>query len=111
MRLSRRNVLQVYTDSCDKCASTDGANSTLPVALELGVECTYPIAEGTSAGFLWTAGNVWGVILVTVMDALRTDDGDMSHSMYFMCALGAVAWVMCMTMQTPYLRYVAVTRV
>ena len=28
----------------------------LPVGLELGVECTYPVAEATSAGLLWLVG-------------------------------------------------------
>lgn len=27
-----------------------------PIALELGVECTYPVAEGTSAGLLQISG-------------------------------------------------------
>ena len=27
-----------------------------PIALELGVECTYPVAEGTSAGTLQISG-------------------------------------------------------
>ena len=27
-----------------------------PVVLELGVECTYPVAEGTSAGLLQISG-------------------------------------------------------
>ena len=29
-----------------------------PIALELGVECTYPVAEGTSAGLLQISGSV-----------------------------------------------------
>ena len=31
------------------------AFAILPVALELSVECTYPVNEGTCAGFLWVA--------------------------------------------------------
>ena len=32
------------------------ALAILPVGLELGVECTYPVAEATSAGLLWLMG-------------------------------------------------------
>ena len=28
----------------------------MPVCLEVGVECTYPVAEATSAGLQWMAG-------------------------------------------------------
>ena len=27
----------------------------IPVCMELGVEITYPVGEGTSSGLLWTA--------------------------------------------------------
>ena len=30
----------------------------MPVCLEVGVECTYPVAEATSAGLQWMAGYV-----------------------------------------------------
>eukprot|EP00052_Salpingoeca_macrocollata_P015541 m.123941 g.123941 ORF g.123941 m.123941 type:complete len:460 (-) comp19723_c0_seq1:1765-3144(-) len=36
----------------------------LPVALELGVECTYPVSAGSSAGFLWLAGQALGIPLL-----------------------------------------------
>ena len=32
------------------------ALALLPVGLELGVECTYPVAEATSAALLWLFG-------------------------------------------------------
>ena len=34
------------------------AFAILPVVLELSVECTYPVNEGTCAGFLWVAMSV-----------------------------------------------------
>ncbi|XP_033633355.1 solute carrier family 49 member A3-like [Asterias rubens] len=37
-----------------------------PIALELGVECTYPVAEGTSAGLLQISGQFQGIILILV---------------------------------------------
>ena len=32
------------------------AFALMPVCLEVGVECTYPVAEATSAGLQWMAG-------------------------------------------------------
>eukprot|EP00118_Oscarella_pearsei_P026715 m.310333 g.310333 ORF g.310333 m.310333 type:complete len:567 (+) comp50976_c0_seq1:35-1735(+) len=41
------------------------ALALMPVWLELGVECTYPVlSEATSSGLLWIAGQVMGVIFV-----------------------------------------------
>lgn len=34
------------------------AFALMPVCLEVGVECTYPVAEATSAGLQWMAGYV-----------------------------------------------------
>ncbi|RMX61475.1 hypothetical protein pdam_00003517 [Pocillopora damicornis] len=42
----------------------------MPVCLEVGVECTYPVAEATSAGLLWMAGQATGVIFILVSQAL-----------------------------------------
>eukprot|EP00042_Codosiga_hollandica_P008855 m.20346 g.20346 ORF g.20346 m.20346 type:complete len:220 (+) comp31929_c0_seq1:656-1315(+) len=39
------------------------AFGALPVALELCVECTYPVNEGTSAGFMWFSTYVLGCFL------------------------------------------------
>ncbi|XP_071494741.1 solute carrier family 49 member A3-like [Diadema antillarum] len=35
-----------------------------PVSLELGVEATYPVSEGTSAGFLIMSGQIQGILLM-----------------------------------------------
>ena len=32
------------------------AFALMPVCLEVGVECTYPVAEATSAGLMWMTG-------------------------------------------------------
>ena len=32
------------------------AFALMPVCLEVGVECTFPVAEATSAGLQWMAG-------------------------------------------------------
>lgn len=38
----------------------------LPVLLELGVECTYPVDEATSAGVQWMLGQVSGAIILSI---------------------------------------------
>ncbi|KAI8606940.1 major facilitator superfamily domain-containing protein [Chytriomyces sp. MP71] len=55
-----------------------------PIALELGVECTHPVAEGTSAGLLQLSAQIFGVIILVVSNALRADDGKL---------LNALAWL------------------
>ena len=51
------------------------AFAILPVALELSVECTYPVNEGTSAGFLWVAVQLLSIGVVSVMGALEGSRG------------------------------------
>jgi len=48
----------------------------LPTALELSVELSYPVSASTSAGFLWMAGQVVGIISLFVSNAffLTYDD-------------------------------------
>ena len=47
------------------------AFAILPVALELSVETTYPVNEGTSAGFLWVAAQAFSIGIVSSMEALE----------------------------------------
>ena len=47
------------------------AFAILPVALELSVETTYPVNEGTSAGFLWVATQAFSFAIVSCMEALE----------------------------------------
>jgi len=50
-----------------------GFFSTLPLTLELGVELTYPVPEGTSASLLWLFGNFFGFPITLAMVALESD--------------------------------------
>jgi len=47
------------------------AFALMPVCLEVGVECTYPVAEATSAGLQWMAGQATGVVFILVCQALE----------------------------------------
>ncbi|ORZ06032.1 major facilitator superfamily domain-containing protein [Absidia repens] len=50
--------------------------SLLPVALELSIECTYPISETISSSSLWMCSQVLGLIFLVALNALRDDNGD-----------------------------------
>ncbi|KAL5471603.1 hypothetical protein EMCRGX_G029732 [Ephydatia muelleri] len=41
----------------------------IPVCMELGVEITYPIAEATSSGLLWTCAQVVGMVMVLLSNS------------------------------------------
>ncbi|KJE90576.1 hypothetical protein CAOG_01874 [Capsaspora owczarzaki ATCC 30864] len=61
----------------------------LPTCLELAVEVTYPVSEGTSASFMWMAGQALGVVFIFIMDAMRTGaEEDMTNALWF--AVGVV---------------------
>ncbi|KAM6230392.1 solute carrier family 49 member A3 [Porphyrio hochstetteri] len=63
-----------------------------PIAMELAVECSYPVGEGTSTGLIFVASQIEGVILMVLLQALTVHvSGDMSST----CALdqdGALDW-------------------
>ncbi|KAL1920016.1 uncharacterized protein VTP21DRAFT_1162 [Calcarisporiella thermophila] len=50
--------------------------SLLPVGLELGVECTYPVSEATSSATLWMGSQLVSIIFLVVMDKLGDPDGE-----------------------------------
>eukprot|EP00051_Salpingoeca_urceolata_P023579 m.401137 g.401137 ORF g.401137 m.401137 type:complete len:462 (-) comp20115_c6_seq1:286-1671(-) len=85
--------------------------AALPVALELCVECTFPIHEGTSGEMVWASGQIFGIIAIFGMDALKgevqenTDDyRAMDNSLWFMVGLGAVSLVAGLLFNTEYKR-------
>ncbi|KAJ3098002.1 Major facilitator super domain-containing protein 7 [Phlyctochytrium bullatum] len=70
-----------------------GGFPMMPLSLELGVECTYPVAEGTSAGLLWTAGQVFGTVGILVSNGLRAADPSMrpATGLLLLMLVGAMA--------------------
>ncbi|XP_074994313.1 solute carrier family 49 member A3 isoform X1 [Calonectris borealis] len=63
-----------------------------PIAMELAVECSYPVGEGTSTGLIFVASQIEGVILMVLLQALTVRVSEDSSST---CALdqdGALDW-------------------
>ena len=52
------------------CATGFFALGFLPVAMELGVEVTFPAAEATSSGLLWSSAQIFGLVFVTIGQAI-----------------------------------------
>ncbi|XP_027758562.1 solute carrier family 49 member A3 isoform X2 [Empidonax traillii] len=63
-----------------------------PIAMELAVECSYPVGEGTSTGLIFVASQVEGVVLMILLQALTVRVSEDPSST---CALdqdGALDW-------------------
>ena len=84
--------------------------AALPVALELSVECTYPVDEGTSAGLMWLVGQLFGIIITFSMDGLRGEriDGNkepvMTNSCWFVTSMAGLAAFLLLFFRTEYKR-------
>ncbi|OBZ89062.1 Major facilitator superfamily domain-containing protein 7-a [Choanephora cucurbitarum] len=57
--------------------------SLLPVALELSIESTFPVSESISSACLWLSSQILGLVIMTVMDMLRDENGVMLQSLVF----------------------------
>ncbi|XP_074668862.1 solute carrier family 49 member A3 isoform X2 [Strix aluco] len=63
-----------------------------PIAMELAVECSYPVGEGTSTGLIFVASQIEGVILMILLQAFTVRVSEDPSST---CALdqdGALDW-------------------
>uniref|UniRef100_A0A8C4Z8T8 Solute carrier family 49 member 3 n=1 Tax=Gadus morhua TaxID=8049 RepID=A0A8C4Z8T8_GADMO len=63
-----------------------------PVAMELCVECTYPVGEATSTGLIFISGQVQSVVLMVALQALTRPLAD---SPFSTCSIGgdpALSW-------------------
>uniref|UniRef100_A0A8C8E1P6 Solute carrier family 49 member 3 n=1 Tax=Oryzias sinensis TaxID=183150 RepID=A0A8C8E1P6_9TELE len=63
--------------------------SIYPVAMELSVECSYPVGEATSAGLVFVSGQVQSVLYIIVLQALTTRLADSPQST---CGDAAFSW-------------------
>lgn len=72
----------------------------LPVALELGVECTYPIPPSASTSLLWMGGQTFAVIFLVVGDKLRDESPSADPPDNMKTALICMGVVSCVTALT-----------
>ncbi|KAF9104371.1 hypothetical protein BGX29_001965 [Mortierella sp. GBA35] len=86
----------------------------LPVVLELGVECTYPVTPASSTSLLWGSGQLFAVIFLFILQALQDDqksiDTGINPPLIFIAVFCVVASVPVYFFNSPYLRLEAETR-
>nr|XP_004571196.2 solute carrier family 49 member A3 isoform X1 [Maylandia zebra] len=63
--------------------------SIYPVAMELSVECSYPVGEATSAGLVFVSGQVQSIVYIVLLQALTTRLADSPLST---CGEAALSW-------------------
>ncbi|KAJ1341820.1 hypothetical protein BSLG_003593 [Batrachochytrium salamandrivorans] len=63
-----------------------GGFPLVPVVLEAAVEVTFPIAPGTSAGFLMWGGQIAGIIILLISNAIRGPDGNLFNGVILLIA-------------------------
>uniref|UniRef100_A0A3B4BA40 Solute carrier family 49 member 3 n=1 Tax=Periophthalmus magnuspinnatus TaxID=409849 RepID=A0A3B4BA40_9GOBI len=63
--------------------------SVYPVAMELSVECSYPVGEATSAGLIFASGQVQSVLYMFLLQSLTTPLAPTPGSM---CGEGPQSW-------------------
>lgn len=54
--------------------------SVYPIAMELSVECSYPVGEATSAGLIFVSGQIQSVVYMILFQGLTTPMSEPSHS-------------------------------
>ncbi|CAI8033190.1 Uncharacterized protein B0416.5 [Geodia barretti] len=62
-----------YLIGASLCAFGFFALPLIPACMELGVEITYPVAEATSSGLLWSVAQVMGIALLFLGQLLESE--------------------------------------
>lgn len=73
--------------------------SLVPIALEYGVECTFPVSPEVASTIFWTGGQLLGAIFIVVMTALKGAEGEPENSMHRALVFEAV--VACLVAPVP----------
>lgn len=63
--------------------------SIYPVAMELSVECSYPVGEATSAGLIFVSGQVQSVVYIVLLQALTKQ---LTESPLSTCGDAVLSW-------------------
>ncbi|KAF9167845.1 hypothetical protein DFQ26_002826 [Actinomortierella ambigua] len=89
--------------------------SLLPTILELGVECTYPVTPSSSTSLLWCSGQLFAVVFLLALDALRDNEraanGGVNPPLVFIAVWSVVAAGFCFFFKSPYYRLEAEARI
>ncbi len=76
--------------------------SALPIGMQYSAEITFPTPEGTSNGLIQLCGQA-SVVMVYVMDVLRSPDGSFTPSLLLAIVLLAVGALLVAQMKEPHL--------
>ncbi|KAK3826016.1 MAG: major facilitator superfamily domain-containing protein [Benniella sp.] len=87
----------------------------LPVVLELGVECTYPVTPASSTALLWSSGQFFAVIFLIILGQLKGDpekvrDTGINPPLIFIAAWCVLATFPVYLFKSPYYRLEAEAR-
>ncbi|XP_076005244.1 solute carrier family 49 member A3 isoform X2 [Genypterus blacodes] len=63
--------------------------STYPVAMELSVECSYPVGEATSAGLIFVSGQIQSIIYIILLQGLTKP---LAYSPLSTCGKEVLSW-------------------
>ncbi|KAJ6646813.1 MFS-type transporter EF102 [Pseudolycoriella hygida] len=75
----------------------------LPVTLELGIECTFPVASSASTSLLWMGGQTFAVLFLVVGDMLRDESPNADPPENMKTALICMGFLACATSILCYL--------
>ncbi|KAG0326749.1 hypothetical protein BGZ99_009048 [Dissophora globulifera] len=88
--------------------------SLLPVVLELGVECTYPVTPASSTSLLWGSGQFFAIIFLLILGALQDDkkaaETGVNPPLIFIAVWCVLATAPVYLYKSPYLRLEAEAR-
>ncbi|KAF9434692.1 hypothetical protein BGZ76_007578 [Entomortierella beljakovae] len=86
----------------------------LPIVLELGVECTYPVTPASSTSLLWGAGQFFAVIFLLILGEIQDDkksqETGINPPLIFIAAWCVLATIPVYFYKAPYLRLEAEAR-
>ncbi|KAI9487525.1 MAG: major facilitator superfamily domain-containing protein [Benjaminiella poitrasii] len=87
----------------------------VPVVIELGSETSYPVSDATSNSIIWQGAQVFGFLIVLVMDLLRDPDGVPENNMYrallLQAALAGLLMLLCFAFRGRMLRSEAIAKI
>ncbi|XP_053146584.1 solute carrier family 49 member A3 isoform X3 [Hemicordylus capensis] len=81
--------------------------ATYPIAMELAVECSYPVGEGTSSGLIFVTGQVLGVIVMVLAQNLTTKMKEAPFSTCTVVEGGAQDWTISTLMMAGLCSFIA----